>query len=157
MNAIKTALTQGIPFGLVMGVAFFFMGYQQAAIVGGVASASMFGGWMAYVSRRLEKKFAGQLQLEDAEHIVVEGPANHMLRAEGVGGWLYLTNRRLSFVSHKVNIQVHNLTIRVENIHGVDSGVSAGVIPNRLIVRTIDGDEHFVVSNRASWLGAFGS
>ena len=157
MSFIKTLLIQGIPFGLVMGVTFSFMGAKESAVIGGFASALLFCGMMAFFSSKLQKKFAGRLSLENAEHLVAEGPANHMQRGEGVGGWLYLTNTRLTFVSHKANIQVHSFTAPFEEIIGVEPKRSVGILPNRLLVRTTKGDELFVVNDRAKWLEAFGN
>jgi hypothetical protein len=44
--------------------------------------------------------------LEPGEAIVQEAPANHMLRHEGRGGRLVITNRRIVFLPHRFNVQL---------------------------------------------------
>ena len=40
----------------------------------------------------------------DYENIEIEGPANLFRGMEGVGGKLFLTNKKVAFKSHKINI-----------------------------------------------------
>ena len=46
-----------------------------------------------------------QTLLRQAEKVVKEGAANLQKNLETVGGKLYLTNQRLVFEAHKLNVQ----------------------------------------------------
>jgi hypothetical protein len=120
-------LVAGIPFGLAMG---------------------LFG---AYQTRRF---LAMDLVPRD-EILIHQGGANHFVGLEGVGGWLYLTDRALRFKSHEINIQPHELSILLQEISGALPCRTAGIFPNGLRVDTTDGrSERFVVSGRRRWSGA---
>lgn len=86
-------------------------------------------------------------------NIIKEGPANHFLNGEGVGGWIYLTANSLLFKSHSVNIQVHELSVPLESISKATKGRSLGVIPNQLCLTLTDGrTERFVVNKPDEWI-----
>jgi hypothetical protein len=68
-----------------------------------------------------------------------------------VGGWLYLTDQRLVFLSHGFNIQEHKLSIPLEEIVEARPCATARIIPNGLRIVTTEGEERFVVEGRRSW------
>jgi hypothetical protein len=93
------------------------------------------------------------IKLEDGETIIKEGVANHFKGIESVGGNLYLTNLRLVFKSHGLNIQVHEVAYRLDNILSVRPRNSLGIIPNGIAVTLADGhEEKFVVNGRQEWM-----
>jgi len=68
---------------------------------------------------------------------------------------MYLTEREVIFVSHKINVQVHSRTIPLDTISKVAFYRSLGIVPNGLSITTRAGDvEKFVVYNRKDWARA---
>lgn len=98
--------------------------------------------------------------LQPGESPVKDGRANLMRGAEGVGGRLYLTDRRLVFESHALNIQRGPALVSLSDVAEVSKVWSKvfGVVPltpNGLAVTSRDGQEmRFVVSGRSGWLTA---
>lgn len=87
------------------------------------------------------------------ETILFDTGANHFKGAEGVGGKLYLTTKRLVFKSHKFNIQNHELSISLSDIDKVDRYKTLGLVNNGLSVKTVDNKtEKFVVQKIDEWL-----
>ena len=59
---------------------------------------------------------------------------------------------KISFKSHSINIQRHELSIPLQKITEVKPCMTFGIIPNGLRVKTIDGNtEKFVVEDRNDW------
>jgi hypothetical protein len=102
-------------------------------------------------------------QLESNETIVKEGVATLSRGLEGVGGYLYLTNRRLIFEPHPINIQKDIEIIDVSNIHSVSLSWSrllnlVPLVPNAINVVTKN-DQRFriIVYGRRVWAVAIAS
>lgn len=90
--------------------------------------------------------------LESSEYEIRVGAANHYMGNEGVGGKLFLTNRRLRFKSHSINIQVHELSIPLSRIVKIEK-VKGFLSFNQIGVFLKDGSvEKFVVYNRDAWM-----
>ena len=157
---VKTALTTGvafgIPTGILAGVVFGISRGFSNGVVFGLVSALILGlpfglamaGFMAMQRRRFARirpDFTGEQLLHD-------GPANHFLNGEGVGGWLFLTKERLLFRSHRFNFQQHQLSIPLEDIAEVQPVRTAKIFPNGLRVVTHSGrDDRFVVEANQTW------
>jgi hypothetical protein len=91
--------------------------------------------------------------MQAVEGTIYEGPANHFMGIESVGGKLYLTAETLIFISHSINIQVHQMSIPLRDIVDVRAVNTLGVVPNGLHVDTIAGTtERFVVYKRKLWI-----
>jgi len=85
----------------------------------------------------------------EVEGILADQAANLFRGAEGVGGRLKLTTRRLLFEPHAINIQRNPLEISVGDIAEVRKRNTMGLIPNGVLVRTKGGVEYkFVVWGR---------
>ncbi len=151
---LKVCLWTGSPFGVVMGIVFFFISGPVSGLISGLLSGLFFGPAMAAFTEYQRAKLTGNCPLEEGETLIKEGPANHFKRAEGVGGGLYLTNHRLYFKSHAFNIQAHELSVPVDDILGAEMTATAWIIPNGLLVTTPAGHERFVVEGRRSWVEA---
>jgi hypothetical protein len=165
----KTALFNGIPFGLCMGIFFSFQYGPTAGIILGIFSGTLFGVAMSYFGKYQALNFAGKIQafkekaqaefqaerpLQEDEKLIKEGGANHFKNIEGVGGWIYLTDKRVFFKSHSVNIQRHELSIPLDSITEVIACMTLWFIPNGILIKTVDGDiERFVVEDRTAWVG----
>ena len=117
------------------------------------AVAGFLFGWM---NGRFEKSKlvtnTMKIDIKAGETILFETGANHFKGAEAVGGKLYLTNKRLVFKSHKLNIQNHELSIILSGIGKVDRYKAPGLANNGLAVTTSDNKiEKFVVQQPDEW------
>ncbi|MBN2146545.1 MAG: hypothetical protein JW726_04115 [Anaerolineales bacterium] len=94
------------------------------------------------------------------EAVIKEGPANLQKNIETVGGKLYLTNFRLIFEAHSINIQGGITEIAVADIDRLDKAWTKflGLIPlfpNSLEVRIKGGQAYrFVLFGRDEWAAA---
>jgi len=148
----RTTLLAGIPFGLGMGVFYILLTGWHRGLSLALGSGSLFGLAMASFSANQRRRFAAQRPAYTEELVLHEGPANHFLNGEGVGGWIYLTPRRIMFVSHKINFQPHELSIALSDISEALPVMTAKCIPNGLRIITHSGrDERFVVVGRRKW------
>jgi hypothetical protein len=148
----RTTLRTGIPFGIAMGVFCVLMAGWQRGLSLAVGSGLLFGITMAAFTGYQQRRFAVQRPAFTNEQILHEGPANHFLNGEGVGGWIYLTSRRLLFRSHAINFQPHELSIELSDISKALPVLTAKIIPNGLRIVTRSGrDERFVVEERRRW------
>ena len=148
----KSTLRTGIPFGIAMSPIFMVQsGISSGAIMGAIVGL-FFGLSMAgFVSYR-SKKSRSQRPDFEGEEFIEEGPANHFVNGEGVGGWLFLTDKQLFFKSHAVNIQRHELSIPLSEIATVAIAKSLWIIPNRLDMQLKDGKvERFILNQRNLW------
>ncbi len=84
------------------------------------------------------------------ENILVEKtPANLFKGMEAVGGKLTITDKRLIFKAHKLNIQGGTTEILMSDIFSVDKASTLKIISNRMIVKTKYGEAFkFVVYKR---------
>jgi uncharacterized membrane protein len=112
---VKNALLMGVPFGLLMGLLFvplslvaslFGLGFDllKLGLVMGTVCGVLFGVTMAAFAGSQRRRFASRNPCVPGERLLKHGPANHALRGEGVGGYLYLTDGRLLFESHGFNV-----------------------------------------------------
>ncbi len=93
------------------------------------------------------------MELRDGEVIIKEQDANHFVSIEAVGGKLFLTNQRLYFKSHILNIQGHELTMELGDIENVEKRNTLLIVPNGISVKLKGGkEENFVVMGRDSWI-----
>jgi GRAM domain len=108
-----------------------------------------------------------QTSLLGDEVIVKEGFANLQRGLEAVGGLLYLTDRRLIFESHKMNIQTGATIVPLDSIIGVRKCWTRflnliPIFPNSFAVtieeekeyRMVPREYRFVTFERAIWVKA---
>jgi hypothetical protein len=163
----KARFKAGLSFGIFMAVFFILKDLFTAddfttkrilitifsACLGGALSGLLFG-WLTGLFAK--SKFVSQstkIDINPDEHILLETPANHFKGIEGVGGRLFLTNRRLIFKSHSLNIQNHQLFIDLSDIKQVDRYKTLGLVNNGLAITTItDKTEKFVVEKIEEWV-----
>jgi hypothetical protein len=151
----KTALSSGAAFGLCMSFCFIILfGLRKGLLLGAIAGV-LFGIAIAMFVFIQSKSELAQISLEEAERLLKDGPANHFVRGESVGGWLFLTNKRLVFKSHQMNVQVHKLSLPLEQLTEARPVMTLKIIPNGLRVATQEGTaEQFVVEARREWVRA---
>ena len=155
-QTVRTFLLMWLAFGGFMGAFFTFQYGPRIGVPSGLASGLLFAGFMSAFGLSQASKSKGQCLLMEGETLLKDGPANHFVRAEGVGGWLYLTNSRLYFRSHRFNIQNHELSIPLDQIVHVKTSLTLGIIPNGVTVETPTGVEKFVVQGARVWVEGIG-
>ena len=149
---VKTTLFTGIPFGAAMGVFYILVAGWHMGLWLAVGSGLFFGVAMAAFASYQRCQFASQRPASSGEEVLHEGPANHFFNGESVGGWIYLTPRRLLFRSHAINLQPHELSIDLSDVSEALPVLTAKIIPNGLRIVTRSGrDERFVVEGHRRW------
>jgi hypothetical protein len=150
---LKVMLVTGIPFGLFMGIFWAFSYGPISGIVMGGLAGLLFGAAMSAFAGYQKKKFESDRPLVPGEDLVKEGGANHFKKIEAVGGWIYLTQKRLLFRPHSINFQRQELSVPLSEISEVKLRKTFWIIPNGLEIKTIDGrTEKFVVEDRQDWV-----
>jgi GRAM domain len=92
------------------------------------------------------------MRLHNDEIIIRKSRANHLKPFEGVGGKLYLTNQRLFFKSHFLNIQTHEESILLENIAFVEAKYN-DFISSKITIFLKNGSvEKFHIAKRKRWV-----
>lgn len=95
--------------------------------------------------------------LNPNESIVKEGPANLQKGIEAVGGRLFLTNQRVVFESHAMNIQAGVTEIPLGEVESIQPCWTKflnliPLMPNSLALQTRAGQEHkLVLFGRSKW------
>ena len=109
---------------------------------------------------RHQKKNTMQTELKQNEQIIKQGAANLQKGIETVGGKLYLTNQRLVFEAHKINVQGGTTEIELPDILSSEKCWTKflgfiPLMPNSLAVYTKAGKEYrFVLFGRGAWASA---
>lgn len=148
-----------VAFGVPMG-AFLWMqtGRPAAAAIGGVMCGVLFAVAIAAFGARAADSGASDAALfgtDGGETLVRSGLANHFKGMESVGGKLYLTDHRLRFVSHKLNVQRHDESYPLREITRVEKTRTLGIVPNGLRITLRSGArERFVLYDRNAWVAA---
>ncbi|PQO33345.1 hypothetical protein C5Y96_10865 [Blastopirellula marina] len=167
---MKTAIQIGVPSGVMFGAIWVLvmspgliflgvMGYVLLALALAaflfVITAFPFGFAMGFFGEYQQRRFLAMKLVPDDESLLYQGGANHFVGFEGVGGWLYLTDKMLRFKSHELNFQPHELAIPLSDITKIDPTRMAGIFPNGVLVNTKEGQpERFVVSGPSFWISA---
>jgi hypothetical protein len=90
------------------------------------------------------------LQLVQGEYLIKEGGATYSQGLSNTGGKLYLTNYRLVFQSHALNLRSLNLQYSLSDIV---SAQPKAPMPTWMTVTLTDGKEHkLVVFERDDWI-----
>ena len=118
LQSVGSYIFQGVFFGLIVGVGFPYMTVK-------------FG-------TKLTSKIGKNIKpdLIENELIEIEGPAILFCGIEGVGGKLFLTNKRLIFKSHKINIQKGQTNIEYRHIQNINKRKTAKLIDNGFRILT---------------------
>ena len=99
-------------------------------------------------------------ELRQKEQIGKQCSANLQNGIETVGGKLYLTNQRLVFEAHKINIQGGTTEIELSNINSSEKCWTKflgfiPLMPNAVLVSTKQDKEYrFVLFGRGAWIAA---
>ncbi len=149
----KSLLKTGLPFGI--GMTFVFSLRFSSLLTGlfaGMLSGLFFGAAMSIFLLKQKNKMEAKGNIFEGKNLIHQGPANHFVKMESRGGWLYLTESGLTFLSHGVNIVNKRLDISLDQISKVEIGLTFGLVPNQLRVTLKNGVmEKFVVTGRKTW------
>jgi hypothetical protein len=97
-------------------------------------------------------------QQATSEEILCDVGANLFRGVEAVGGRLKITNQRLVFQPHALNVQTMPLEIAMPDIAAATKRNTLGFVPNGMLVRTRAGVEYkFVVWGRGRILDILNS
>lgn len=163
----KSKFRAGLNFGIGMTVFFILQNLLTennqttnqiiksvvAGVIAGALSGVLFGWLTGLLANSKFITRTTKIETEPDENILFETRANHFKGIEAVGGKLYLTDKRLIFKSHKLNIQSHQLSIKLMDIEKVSRYKTAGILNNGLSITTIKGTtEKFIVEQAGDWL-----
>jgi hypothetical protein len=157
------AISTGLLFvGIMCLMDYLFNGNLKSLnnyLFQGIFFAVFFGIGFPLILKKFGNKYTSKLgknikpELAQNEEIEIEGPANLFLGIEGVGGKLFITNKKVVFKSHKINIQKGQTDIFYENIKEIIKRKTAKIIDNGIRIKTNDGNEFdFVVNEREKWI-----
>ena len=159
---VSTILTGILFVGILCLMDYLLDGEFQSLnsyLFQGIFMGIFMGLGLPYVSEKFGTRFASKLgknitpELTQNEQIEIEGPANLFRGIEGVGGKLFLTNKKIVFKSHKINIQKGQTDIPYENVSEIIKRKTAKLIDNGIRIKTNDGNEFdFVVNEREKWI-----
>lgn len=123
-----------------------------SGLFGGALAGLLFGWLMGLFANSKLLTQGTKIDIDANETIIFVTGANHFKGAEGVGGKLYLTTKRLVFKSHSFNIQNHELSISLSQIGKVDRYKTLGITNNGLAVTTTNNTiERFAVQQPDQW------
>ena len=89
------------------------------------------------------------IRLRSGEQVLAEKAANLFRGIEAVGGRMTVTNQRIFFEPHMLNIQTIPAEIPLAHVAEVGKRNTLGIIPNGLSIITKGGEEYrFVVWGR---------
>ena len=160
---IFTAFLTGLLFVGIMSLLDYWLDGSFQSIYSYLFQGILFGILMEislpYITGKLVNKAGSRLgknikpELTDNETVEIEGPANLFRGIEGVGGKLFLTNKKVIFKSHKINIQNGQTDIEYNDIAEIIKRKTAKLIDNGIRVKTNEGKEFdFVVNDRDKWI-----
>jgi hypothetical protein len=110
---------------------------------------------MKWNSKKLSKIIDRMLTniISKNEKISFQDTANQIIKRKKVSGKLFLTNERLLFVSHKLNIQSEFTSINPSDITSIEKIKMMMFFDNGLKVTLKDATSYtFVVNERKTWI-----
>ncbi len=105
---------------------------------------------MSLIGNLISKSIS--LELNKNEKIIQQGVANLFRNNDVSGGLLYLTNDRLIFIPHQLNINTERLEFTVGDIIKLKE-VKTLIIDNGLVIELNNNTSfRFVLDKRKSWI-----
>lgn len=166
-NTMNISLKHKIIFSLICGLTFAILNgltnyfFLDKNFSWGIFAFNFiffglfFGFGFLFLMKKLTKRTMKKIQIELNEDEIIhhEGSANLFRGIEGVGGKLLLTNKRLIFKSHKLNIQSGETQLALDEIEEASSRKTAKLFQNGMRIMNKAGEHFdFVVYERDSWL-----
>ncbi len=167
LSYLRRSLTTALVFGVLDWVVHFVL-HRNALPASTTAATqrSLFGFIVTALMCSFQKELTNSAhpsalrnsalpKLSTDEQVLKEGATNHFKGWEVAGGLLFLTDRRLVFKSHCLNIQTHELSLPLADIEQASPYRIWGLFRTGLRVQTKQGKtERFVVSDREAWAAA---
>jgi hypothetical protein len=167
-SSLRTAVVTGVPLGLAMAPLFGLVAAGVGTLVllgSGCAGIGAAGAWMAtlggigaltalplglLMAVYSESILASGTEpaLEDGERLRALGPANHVGPGDPASGRLFLTDRRLRFVSRGMRRHDDDTSWPLADV----GELSSGVLRDRLLVEIGERTEEFLVADPAAWI-----
>lgn len=127
---VSMSLVKGIVLGVIAGL--LFAGVLTAFIV-----------CVAAGKGKLKERYG------ITEQAIYDGGASHIMGKVSIGGWMYMFEDRVCFLSHRINVQVGQIIIPYKDIHSVTMGTKW----RRITIQTKDGKcGEFVVNEASEWV-----
>lgn len=156
------AILSGIVFAGTLACMDYIIKGELASIYKYTFQGIFFGLVMAFglplFTRKFGNKYASKPgkdivpQLNQDENIDIQGPANIFRGMEAVGGKLFLTNQKIIFKSHKINIQRGQTDIKYSDIAKIEKRKTAKWLDNGIRISIHDDKKYdFVVNERDLW------
>jgi len=147
LNFVLSCLGFAIPMGLFLSLLFMSV---WKGIVLGLIGGLLFGGicvaFIAYIAARKDKI---KERYGISEQTLYDGGASYIMDKVSIGGWMYLFEDRLCFLSHAINVEVGEIVIPCQDIVSVTKGKRW----RRIAILTKDGKcGEFVVNEAAEWV-----
>ena len=147
LNFILAFAGFSIPMGLFLSLIFLSV---WKGIILGIISGLLFAGvciaFIVYIATRKEKLKERYGIMEQAFY---DGGASYIKDKISIGGWMYLFEDRLCFLSHMINVDVGEIVIPYQDI----ASVSKGSKWRRIAIHTKDGKcGEFVVNEAEEWI-----
>jgi hypothetical protein len=153
------SLTSGLTFAILNSLTshFFLDEYFSLAIFvfNLIFFGLFFGFGYFFLSHKLDirSKERNPIKLSEDETIELEGSAKLFRETEWVRGRLVITNKRLIFKSHKLNIQSGEIQLALDNIKETESRHKAIVFKNGMSITDNIGQKfNFLVMEQNSWI-----
>ena len=155
MKPSKSIIIIGIAFGALSLLIDFILEGEASLrmIISATLSAGLFmllfSAFIRYMHHRISSI---EIPLTEGEKVLKAGPANWMVRNEGVGGKLVITDQRFIFRPTKLNIQYPELSVLRDNVKEVSTSKSWGLLNNTFQIRLSDDNiQKFVVYEPGEW------
>jgi hypothetical protein len=153
------ALFAGVIFVFILYLLDAFTGIKTRPfyqlIIEGIIFAVVYGFLFYLLTEKLIPLLVRSVKpnLMGDEKLKMDGPASLLNGFEKVGGKLFLTDLRLIFKPHKLNIHRKQINVELEQISDVMQRKISTAPDNGIRVTTADGkDFDFVVHERDLWL-----
>jgi hypothetical protein len=140
LKKYKIAIGFGLPMTIFFSIRGFYLLDEYSfnsisrILVSSIAAGAL-SGFMYHFIMNLFKhskfvKKSTAISLNENEFILLEKDANHFKGLEAVGGRIYLTNNRIIFKSHSLNIQSHMVSFLWTEINHTARYKTLGLINN---------------------------
>ncbi len=156
---VSFALSSGLMFAVLNGLFYYFFIENEFSwsrfIFNMIFFGVLFGFGYLFLLKKMTDRLMKKIDIEvnEEEEELHEGPATLFRGIEGVGGKLLLTDKRLVFKSHQLNIQSGEKQCLLTEINKVEPKKTAKLFQNGLRIITNSGEQFdFVVYERDFWV-----
>ena len=147
LNFTLCFLGFSIPMGLFLSLLFMSIWKGIVlGIMGGLLFAGVLVAFIAYIATGKDKlKESYGIQ----EQAFYDGGASYIMDKVSIGGWMYLFEDRLCFLSHAINMETGEIVIPYRDMLSVTKGTKV----RRIAIQTKDGKSgEFVVNENTEWI-----